>query len=200
MSSKEKNIKTYNKKADDYDNTLDGKFTEKFKNLLVDIVNVNDGDFVLDVGCGNGTLLSKLSRSKSIQGFGTDISPEMIKNAKELHPDFNFATASCEAIPFDDNSMDIIMACCAYHHFPDVNAFAKEVNRLIKPNGNLYIAEVRIPPLLRHIVNIFVPLSPDGDVKFYSSNEIAKTFSTYGFELVNTTKQGYMQIVHLRKV
>ena len=35
MDYNEKNIIAYDKMADNYDNTLDGKFTERFKKLLL---------------------------------------------------------------------------------------------------------------------------------------------------------------------
>ena len=191
----EKNISAYNKKADDYNNTFDGVFTEKFKKFLLSVVDVKDGDAVLDVACGNGTLLSRFSRE--INGYGADISPQMIKNASANFPQFKFAVAGCEKIPFDDASMDVITVCSSYHHFPDVNAFAAEAKRLLKPLGSLYIAEIFLPPVIRHIANIFVPLSKDGDVKIYSKKEIAKTFSS--FEFISARKKGHMQIIHLQR-
>jgi len=194
----EKNISAYDKKAADYDNTHDGKFTEKFKSFLLKTVSIKDGDFVLDVGCGNGSLLTRISKVKAIHGFGTDISPQMIKNASWRNPHSTFVTANCENIPFDDKSMDIIITCAAYHHFPDVNAFAKEVKRLLTRNGDLYVAEINLPPLIRHIANVFLPLSKDGDVKFYSTNEIVSTFSSVGFRYEGVSKSGHIQIVHMK--
>ena len=198
-SINEKNIKAYDKKADNYNNTADGKFTEKFKKLLSENIVMDDNASVLDVGCGNGTLLSKLSQVKKINGFGTDISPQMIKNASTRHPEFNFTVSDCENIPFGDQSMDIITVCAAYHHFPDVDAFALESNRIIKPNGSLYIAEIRLPAIIRPIANLFLPFSKDGDVKFYSAKEIANTFSSAGFSFVKVIKKGHIQIVQLQK-
>ena len=151
--SVDKNIRAYDKKADNYDNTLDGKFTGKLKDLLLAYMLIKDNDSVLDVGCGNGTLLSKID--KAINGFGADVSPRMIKNASVRHPKFEFIVSGCEKIPYSDNSMDIITACAAYHHFPDVRAFAAEAKRLIKQGGSLYIAEVYLPPIIRHAANIF---------------------------------------------
>ena len=196
----QKSIRAYDRKADSYDNTFDGKFTEKFKNFLLQTLAAEDGDCVLDVGCGNGTLLSRIAKLKSIQGFGTDISPQMIKNAAAHYPEFKFAVSGCESIPFDDSSMDVITTCAAYHHFPDVGAFANEVKRLLKQDGNLYIAEIYLPPAIRQFCNIFLPLSKDGDVKFYSSKEIGQTFSQVGFAPVKTVTRGHIQIVHLKPV
>ena len=148
MNINQKNIKAYDKKADNYDNTYDGKFTEKFKSLLLAAVEIKDGYSVLDIGCGNGTLLSRFAENKSIKGFGTDLSPKMIENAKVRHPELQFAIADCENIPFDDGSMDIITVCAAYHHFPNVHAFAAEAKRLLKKRGSLYIAEIYLPPII----------------------------------------------------
>ena len=194
----QKNIAAYDAKADSYDNTLDGKFTEKFKDLLVANMSANEGDRVLDVGCGNGSLLSKIAGVQKIKGFGADLSPRMVEAAAARYPEFEFVVAGCESLPFGDSSMDVVTVCCAYHHFPDVSAFARETGRLLRPGGSLYIAEVYLPGVVRPIANLFLPLSKDGDVKFYSSKEIADTLSPAGLELVSATKKGHIQILHLR--
>ena len=194
----EKNINAYDKKADNYDNSFEGKFTEKFKTLLLNNLALEDGDCVLDVACGTGMLLSRVAERKSIQGFGVDISSQMIKNAASRYPNLSFAVSDCEKIPFDDASMDIITVCAAYHHFPNVNAFALEAKRLLKKNGSIYIADVYLPSGIRHIANIFLPRSKDGDVKFHSQKEIAETFSNVGFRHIRTIISGQVQMIHLQ--
>jgi len=195
----EKNKNAYDKKAHNYDHTYDGKFTEKFKALLLANLSVRDKDSVLDVGCGNGTLLAKIAGLRQINGFGTDISPQMILQAKGRYPTFHFSVAGCENLPFEDQTIDILTVCAAYHHFPDVDAFALEAKRVLKPGGNLYIAEVYLPPVIRPMANLFLPLSKDGDVKFYSSKEIADTFSNAGFRLVNVLRERHIQIVQVQR-
>lgn len=81
---------SYNKKAINYDDTFDGKFTKKFKQIILDSLDVKDGDRLLDVACGNGRLLQMLSKKADIKGFGADISEKMIEEAKKLNPDMNF--------------------------------------------------------------------------------------------------------------
>ena len=195
----EKSRSAYNKKADDYDNTQDGRFTQEFKRLLVSEIKLKANANVLDVACGNGSLLSALNRKTPINGFGIDISDRMVANAAVRNPKMEFQTAGCEAIPFGNASMDVITVCAAYHHFPDVAAFAKEARRVLKPGGTLYIADVYLPSVLRVIINPFVPLSKAGDVKFYSPKKIARTFEAVGFETVNTKTHGHIQIVSLKK-
>jgi len=192
--------KAYNEKAYDYDNTPEGRFTRKFKDILHENIIVGDNDSVLDVACGNGTFLSEINKKKHITGYGVDIAEEMIKVASQKYPIFTFQVAGCENIPFDDNMMDIITVCAAYHHFPNVDLFAKEAERLLKPNGVLYIAEVYYPAFFRMIFNPFIPLSKAGDVKFYSPKEIIKTFTKRKFISDGVIINDHIQLVKLRRL
>lgn len=198
-SFNDKSKAAYNKMADHYNESPEGHFTQPFKEYLLEIMEHRNGDSVLDVACGNGTLLKMISAKKSINGFGVDISEEMVKNAARNCPGMTFKTAGCESIPFGDGSFDSITVCAAYHHFPDVKAFAKEAKRLLKPNGAAYIAEIYLPAALRILCNPFVPLMPDGDVRFYSSNEIVHTFERYAFRCTGVFRRQNIQIICLRK-
>ena len=189
----------YNKKADDYNNTQDGRFTRKFKQLLVSEIMLYENANVLDVACGNGSLLKALNNKTPINGFGIDIADRMIKNAAANNPEMVFHTSGCESIPFDDGSMEVITVCAAYHHFPDTAAFAREANRVLKPEGRIYVADVYVPFILRLLVNPFIPLSRAGDVKFYSPKEIEGNFQAVGFESVSTKINGHIQIISMKK-
>jgi len=197
---KDKSRESYNRKADDYDKTFDGKFTVKFKELLLEEITVETNNNILDVACGNATFLKMLSNKYDIKGYGIDISEKMIENAKRRCPDMAFDISSCEHTPFDNQIFDMVTVCAAYHHFPDTKAFAKEVSRILKPKGLLYIAEVYYPFIIRAIFNPFVPLSKAGDVKFYSPKEIQSNFEKYGFEMVNFKREGHIQIIGFRRM
>jgi ubiquinone/menaquinone biosynthesis C-methylase UbiE len=195
----EKSRDSYNGKANNYDNTFDGKFTDQFKRLLLEQM-VLEGDIsVLDVACGNGTFLKRLSNKYNIKGYGIDISEKMVQNAIKKCPDMIFKTSSCEQIPFEDEIFSVITVCASYHHFPDVVAFAREVNRILKPHGKLYIAEIYYPFIVRAICNPFVPLSKAGDVRFYSPKEIINNFKAYGFKEINVKISGHIQIIEMIK-
>ena len=195
----EKSKAAYDKKADDYENTPEGKFTLKFQRLLAENLTFQEGQSILDVACGTGTLLALLNKKKPIKGYGIDISNQMIKNAAANNPNMAFYTAGCESIPFPDGSMDVITVSAAYHHFPDTAAFAKEARRVLKPNGILCIAEIYLPSVIRVIANPFIPLMPDGDVKIYSSKQILGIHTPYGFEKGDVVIRGHIQLVSMRK-
>lgn len=171
----------------------------RFKEVLLEEIKVENKIKILDVACGNGTFLKMLSNKHDVEGFGIDISEKMIENAKKKSPDMTFEISSCEHTPFKDQMFDVVTVCAAYHHFPDTRAFAKEINRILKPKGSLYIAEVYYTFIVRAIFNPFVPLSKAGDVKFYSSQEIQRNFEEYGFENVNFRREGHIQIIKLQR-
>ena len=195
----DKSKKAYNKLAHDYDNSFDGRFTQKFKRLLIENIELEENINLLDVACGNGSLLALLNKQKKLNGFGVDISDQMIENAIRNNPAMEFRVSGCEAIPFEDNTMDIITVCAAYHHFPDVKTFAGEAKRLLKKKGMIYIAEIHLNAILRFICNPFVPLSKAGDVKFYSPAQISGNFGLLGFKKIDVTLSNGVQIISMQK-
>jgi ubiquinone/menaquinone biosynthesis C-methylase UbiE len=198
-SFNEKSRKSYNEIADRYDSSFEGRFTLEFKRLLLEEIKAERGERVLDVACGNGTLLGMLAGKFGTAGFGADISEKMIENARRKNPGMTFEAAGCEKIPFEDGLFDLMTVCAAYHHFPDVRSFAAEAFRLLKTGGHLYIADVYYPDLLRMILNPFVPLSKAGDVKFHAPGAIIRTFEKKGFRNVGLKTVGHIQVVVFQK-
>ena len=133
----DKSRKSYNKKAYDYDKTFDGKFTKKFKKLLLKEISIETNSVILDVACGNGTFLEMISNEHDIKGYGVDISEIMIENAKKKCSDMTFKISSCEDTQFESQMFDVVTVCASYHHFPNTVAFAEEINRILKPKGLL---------------------------------------------------------------
>lgn len=196
----EKSRESYNRKADDYDNTAEGKFTVNFKKLILEEIKIKPNDSILDVACGNGTFLKMLSRKCDIRGYGIDISERMIENAKKRCSDMTFEISTCDHTSFENQVFDVITVCAAYHHFPDVKAFAQEASRVLKPYGSIYIADVYYPFIIRAICNPFLPLSKAGDVKFYSPKEIISNFESFGFKQAGFRREGYIQIIEMRRL
>lgn len=190
---------SYDKKAKNYDSTFDGKFTVKFKELMIKSVSINPNDTVADIACGNGSLLHKLTEKNSFYGYGVDISEKMIEQAKILNPNMKFFVSGCDELPFDRGEIGVMTVCAAFHHFPDIHMFAKEAGRVIKKEGMLYIAEVHLPTFLRVICNPFVKFSRAGDVKFYSPKEIVSLFENNDFVIKDIEIDGRVQILKFQK-
>lgn len=189
---------SYDKKAENYDSTFDGKFTVKFKEMIYNAVTIDSDDTVADIACGNGSMLHKMSEKAAFCGYGVDIYEKMIEQAKKLNPDMKFYVGGCDRLPFEKDEIDVMTVCAAFHHFPDVEKFAAEAGRVIKPSGMLYIAEVYLPAFLRVICNPFIKFSKAGDVRFYAPNEIVSLFENNGFAASGVEIDGRVQIVKLK--
>ena len=198
---KEQKIKDFNfsKRADSYDDGIEGKASGRFYNLLFREVDIQVGMRVLDVGCGTGALLKRLTGKADFSGFGTDIDENMIMQAKKKCPQMDFSIASCDALPFSDQTFDVIIACLAYHHFRNKEGFAAEIARVIKPDGILYIADPRFPWLVRKALNGFLRLVRIVGA-FYNPREIEARFEKYGFIKAGAVHHGYVQVVKLQKI
>ena len=190
---------SYNKKAENYDSTFDGKFTVRFKRMLYQSIKIKSDDAVADIACGNGRLLHELAKKASFIGYGVDISDKMVEQAKKLNPDMKFYASSCDKLPFKQGEIDIMTVCAAFHHFPDVHGFAKEAARAVKKEGSLHIADVYLPKVLRTLLNPLLRFSKAGDVKFYAPNEIVLLFEKYGFHADKIKTHGGIQMIKLRR-
>lgn len=183
----ERSKKIYDQMAAGYDTSPEGYYTKPHKAELMKQIIIRDGDSILDVACGNGTLLGAFSRKARVNAFGVDLSEQMITAARERYPDCTLVVSSCVPLPFENESMDVITVSCAFHHFEDPHAFAGECMRVLKKNGMVYMAEPFFTPVIRWLANTVVfPCSKSGDVKVYSEQELRGMFEAAGFRGVET--------------
>ena len=198
MSREKKDFK-FDKMAAAYDDGLAGKGSKRFYDLLLREITLTPGAAVLDVGCGTGAFLKKLSDTCPLIGFGVDLEKNMIKVANKKYPQMDFQVSACDNIPLDDSSLDVMVSCMAYHHFENKEGFSREASRLLKPDGVLYIADPRFPWLIRKTLNGFFSLiGINGG--FLTPDETAARFSDYGFECAGFAYDRYAQVVKLKKV
>ena len=103
------------------------------------------GSSVLDVGCGTGDMLRRMDRLGAARLVGIDESEGMLRAARELsreHPGISYLPASAEAVPGEDERFDIVISCVAFHHFPDPRASLREIARVMKPGGRLFLCDL----------------------------------------------------------
>lgn len=99
-----------------------------------------DGDRVLDFGCGNGRLL-ELLKNKNIEYFGVDVAQKLLDLAKMRYPSdsvkFAKINPSQTTLPFPDNYFNAAYSVAVFHHFPEEHAekMVRELWRIIKPGG-----------------------------------------------------------------
>ncbi len=99
---------------------------------------------ILDLGTGPGIIafyLAELGHDL----VGIDLSPEMIKSAKENAIKFNlpveFKINDAENLPFPDESFDAIVSRHLLWTIPDPEKAVLDWKRVLKPNGKLLIID-----------------------------------------------------------
>src|SRR3989344_6168312 len=88
------------------------------------------GKKILDFGCGTG-IYAKLLTKKGAIVKGFDLSPAMLKIAKEENPKLNLILGSGYNIPFNEK-FDIVVASLVVHYLKDWDKMLKEVKRVLK--------------------------------------------------------------------
>ena len=120
------------------------------RRMTIELAGTKEGERVLDVGCGTGTLAIAARRRTGSAGeaHGIDPSAEMIAVAREKAAkagvDAQFQTAVMEKLPFPDGHFDLVLSSLMLHHLPaDVKrAGFAEVGRVLKPGGRFLAVDL----------------------------------------------------------
>jgi len=99
----------------------------------------------LEIGAGTGYFSLNLLLAGAIErAVCTDISPGMLSalaaNAERLGLDVETAASDAEALPFPDESFDLVLGHAVLHHLPDLGAAFREIRRVLRPGGRLAFA------------------------------------------------------------
>ena len=109
-------------------------------------VNIKPGDYVLDVGCGGGKTVDKLSDMVGNgKVYGIDYSDLCIKKATKLNHKnvlcgkVKLQKATVSALPFDSEKFDLVTAVETYYFWPDKLNDLREIWRVLKPGGKIML-------------------------------------------------------------
>lgn len=97
---------------------------------------------VLDVGCGNGYVLSRYARGGAdVVGIDlTDTAVDLSRRRFALDGlRGQFVTGSAEALPFPSATFACVSSMGVLHHTPDTGAAVREIWRVLEPGGRLIV-------------------------------------------------------------
>ncbi len=120
-------------------------------------LRLEDGDRVLDLGCGVGRHVITTYTLKNVQSVGVDLCLDDLKTAKQRYEEefvepenkaksFGLSVGNALSLPFADNCFDKIICSEVLEHIPDYKSALKEIRRILKPGGILAATVPRYYP------------------------------------------------------
>ena len=104
------------------------EFVHKYGEDVTGLIDVPEGSFVVDLGCGNGALSEFLS-DKGYKVTGIDASDDMVKKARELHPDLKFERGDVLDFRLEEPA-DVIFSNAVMHWIDDDNQSVAAENNI----------------------------------------------------------------------
>jgi ubiquinone/menaquinone biosynthesis C-methylase UbiE len=147
-------------------------FHQTYKRRAIALLGLQEGDRVLDVGCGAGDDVSLLAQVVGAGGsaVGVDASAAMIAEARARHavslPPNAFVVGNAERLPFADGSFDGCLAIRTFQHLADLRLALAEMCRVAKSGGRLVVVDpdhetavIDVPE--RHLARAFLNFRAD---------------------------------------
>ena len=147
-------------------------------------LDISKDDDILDVGCGGGVNEKRFLRMTDAKVVGLDYAELSVERSSELNRSAidegrcEIIQGSVSDIPFKDSTFDIVTAFETVYFWPDFVNDLKEIRRVLKDNGKIFIANEALPNEFderqRHIVDLL-------EMKIYSQGELEDSLEKAGF-------------------
>ena len=150
------------------------------------------GDWVLDLGCGEGRHVISAYLAADVHSIGVDLSLDDLRTTREKFEDFaepanpakSFGLCSANALqlPFADNSFDKVICSEVLEHIPDYRGALAEIRRVLKPGG-LFCASVprRWPEQICWALSEEYHNTPGGHIRIFHADELQGDIEGLGF-------------------
>jgi 2-polyprenyl-3-methyl-5-hydroxy-6-metoxy-1,4-benzoquinol methylase len=169
------------------------KWTEEVLDKKYSFIKKYLNGKILDVGCGEGAVTSFL-HDKGLDIMGCDISKRAIKIARQKHPQITFLIKDFNTeTNFMNESFDGIILFEVIEHIYDTNNLFKELNRITKIGGRLFITTPQMYLIKNLLISFlwdwyFKPDSPH--IRFYTLNSLKTILYKFGFILEKYKSDG----------
>jgi ubiquinone/menaquinone biosynthesis C-methylase UbiE len=207
MSVRSKEITRLNEKkwdaiAETYETKYFASYLSSGQKKVISLLDLNENKRLLDLSCGTGRALNYAPSFARGVGtyYGIDISSKMIEKAKEKfpgHKNIVFRRASAEDLPFKKGFFDLIICTNAFHHYYNPSKVLKEVHRVLKSKGKLFLLDMTTDVPIMRIIDSIVKVLDESHIKLYSTKEYRMFFRNAGLKYLKTVPVGPISKIHI---
>ncbi|WP_276301835.1 methyltransferase domain-containing protein [Halorussus lipolyticus] len=161
-----------------YDRVNPFIWNEEMRDEALSMLDIEDGDRVLDVGCGTGFGTEGLVRH-SDDVHGLDQSVHQLEQAFEKFGDddrVRFHRGDAERLPFADDAFDVLWSSGSIEYWPNPVAALREFRRAVEPGGQVLVVGPDSPK------NSVFERVADAIMLFYDEEEADRMFTEAGFD------------------
>lgn len=152
----------------------------RYRALERELVATRPGMRVLDIGCGVGENLARLTRYGG-KPMGIDPSLARVQRAQSYAP---AAVARGEALPYADACFEMVYISHVLHHAADVAAVLGESRRVLVSGGVLFVLEsVEDSPLMRLARAVQPHWEKDEVTNRFRFAQLERAVQEHGFEV-----------------
>ncbi len=158
--------------------------SEEILERLLRMTQPQAGDSALDVACGPGLLVCALARRVS-HATGIDLTPAMLDEARRTQREQGIDNVSwdCDdvtAMPYRDQTFDIVTCRFAFHHFPQPLGVLREMRRVCRPGGCVLVVDSAPAEAKAYAFNAMERLRDPSHTRAMPIEELCSLFSEAG--------------------
>ncbi len=178
-------LEEYSRLAEEYDSKW-SFYVESTTRETIERLGLRATDRLLDVGCGTGALLQRLSETHPVEQLsGVDPVPEMLGIARQrLSPAIDLREGWAERLPFAAERFDVVVSCNMFHYIREPLAALTEMKRVLRPGGRLVITDWCDDYWACRIFDLYLRLFSPAHFKTYRERECVALLRNAGLPIL----------------
>lgn len=160
----------------------------KARHQILDVLNHTAPGPLLDIGCSLGYTL-QAALDLGLAPSGIEVDPAVVERCRRSG--FDVREAAMTQLPFADGQFQIVMMKHVLEHSPEPRVVLKEVHRVLRPGGGLFIAvpHLRYHKAMRHpetyrYFEFAGDGRGDGHYVYYTPESMRSMIDSLGFQTV----------------
>ena len=160
--------------------------------------SLNESGTMLDVGCGEGRhIFGIMQNYPEMKCIGLDMDDDSLEKAEEGYEFFEsisnagaeFLKGSAYSLPFQNNSLDLIVCSEVLEHLHQYNDAVKEIHRVLKPGGKFYASvPASWPEKICWALSKDYQNQPGGHLRIFNQSKLVSEISDAGFKFLSSDR------------